>query len=966
MLAVGADFCSACGSAQPATALDESADTIAALLQTMQQWRADGLINETSFARLQAHYQARLAALAQPAQPAPTTAAPPEVPATPLAPVPDSAVPRPTSEVAQPPTPPSPSFSIAEWAARRQADVLLYVGAFLLVVSALIFVTGRGDGFPGILQVAILVTYTLGFIVAGLLFSRWERIREAGPVFLSIGALITPLNFVLLHTAVLSDQQISGTWVWFGGSVYSTVFYGVLVARRLGRLYAIPAAIALLSAWGSLFYALDIQEEVWFWPWWMAFVLAAVATIELTRRWTTAAVVPLVVIATLSLVGTHLGAGFAHSSFAQRWQLPLTYLLLLLTVLVARRVIRLPWTLIAGTVLATITAVAVLWASQLDSQWFTAPPLIAAALAIFTRPLWAERSTHLSHAAWLLAAALALSPLLLLPYHLDGNPTGAAAAFLGIAALLAAIAWRNQSDGILAPTWSDRAPTPEAERIAFAWLAWAAFLIAVAFAQRALEVDRSDAGWAFAALAALASVTMILAAPRWPNAVAAILPPLLLATAVSIRPDDRLAGHNTILFALPAAHLLVGFALLRRWTLAVVSAALAFAALAFLWDWQDWPLWRLAVLYAVLGLQLFARLTPLRRYKLLDGNDERTIAVQLLSWLPSAVALLTAAIALALRLEDITIDAATTVEYRSLVLIFLTLAPLFVFEALRFRRWEPTLLALLVIIAGLSALWPILEWPRWTLAAAYSAIGLLAFAALTPWRYYRDDTPSISVLTLSWAGLLIGPLTAFIAIGERIDPAAIDAVNLVEYRTLVVLILLTAAPVAFDAHRLGMRWAYLPASALAMVALELAIATQEPGNVQAHTIPAAIYLAAVGLTARSREQLMPNLGWHELLQLLGAALLIIPQAEQGFAPGGARWGLVLLVEGAALLAVALALGARWLGVSAVLTLSAVALRYLWLQRNAVPYWLMLAIAGLLLLGVGIAVLFQREWWKSVV
>ena len=34
---------------------------------------------------------------------------------------------------------------IGEWAARRQADVLLYLGAFLLVVSALIFTSSRDE-----------------------------------------------------------------------------------------------------------------------------------------------------------------------------------------------------------------------------------------------------------------------------------------------------------------------------------------------------------------------------------------------------------------------------------------------------------------------------------------------------------------------------------------------------------------------------------------------------------------------------------------------------------------------------------------------------------------------------------------------------------------------------------------------------------------------------------------------------
>ena len=91
---------------------------------------------------------------------------------------------------------------------------------------------------------------------------------------------------------------------------------------------------------------------------------------------------------------------------------------------------------------------------------------------------------------------------------------------------------------------------------------------------------------------------------------------------------------------------------------------------------------------------------------------------------------------------------------------------------------------------------------------------------------------------------------------------------------------------------------------------------------------------------------------------------MIPQAEQGFEPGGARWGLVLLIEGIALLGLAIALNTRWLAVTAVATLSGVALRFLWVNRDTdvVPYWVMLAVAGFFLLAVGVTVLLQREWW----
>ncbi len=190
---------------------------------------------------------------------------------------------------------------IGEWAARRQADVLLYLGAFLLVVSALIFTSSRDQALPGGWRVAILAVYTAAFMAAGLVLRRWPRVREAGPVFLAIGALMTPLNFVLLYNEVLGDRQVSGELVWFAASSYSTVFYGFLAARGLGRLYVIPAAIALLSAWGSLPIVLGLPFE-WFGAWWMGFALAATLVFSITRRWRVATVVPIAAIAILPLL----------------------------------------------------------------------------------------------------------------------------------------------------------------------------------------------------------------------------------------------------------------------------------------------------------------------------------------------------------------------------------------------------------------------------------------------------------------------------------------------------------------------------------------------------------------------------------------------------------------------------------------------------------------------------------------
>ena len=172
--------------------------------------------------------------------------------------------------------------------------------------------------------------------------------------------------------------------------------------------------------------------------------------------------------------------------------------------------------------------------------------------------------------------------------------------------------------------------------------------------------------------------------------------------------------------------------------------------------------------------------------------------------------------------------------------------------------------------------------------------------------------------------------------------------------------------IAFEARRLHRRWAYIPVSSAVMVALVMAIAVAEPTNVQAYTVPVSIYLGAVGLAVRRSEPVVPrHLMLHEAVLVAGAAMLVLPQAEQGFAPGGSIWALVLLVEGGAFVAISFLLAARWLAVSGVLTISGVAIRMLVESSDVIPYWLTLSMAGFLLLGVGVLLLLQREQWERV-
>ena len=1053
--------CPECGARWRNPRLRNDIRSLTDLLSAIQDWYRDGLIDRVTFRVLRDEYQSRLDR-ARP--PRPSTAA--------ISPAPTTA----------PPAPPSSArrLELREWAVERQADILLYLGAFLLVIAALIFVSSRSSTFGGLASVTMLTGYTAGFIAAGVFVRRWERVREAGRVFLALGALLTPLNFLLIHVELLDQRGVSAETVWLAASVYSTAFYGVLAARGYGRLYSLPAAVALFSAWAALFAVVDLPAH-WLGAWWMAAATTITAAAARMRRPGAAVVVGASVLALLSLLGAHLAATLQD----QHAQLPVTYALLSVSVVIGGWRWRQPVALLVATTTVVGAVVATLSAAGASSEWYAYPVLVAGALVVGARPLWSRWSRDVARAGWAYAGGWAAIPLLFTESFTEGASAAlswhGAVTHLAGAGLLAAVAWRNRIDGLTSVTAGQR--TSIAERVLFGWGAFAMLLVTIGYAHDALDVTRPDSGWAFAAIGVATAAALVATARRDERAIWTLLPPLLATTAVSLQSWERFPGHDAALLWLPAAELAAAFAWTRRWTLATVALALAGAAMAATWvavDWPlwtlgaaygvaavalfvvldpqrrvrpawprsmdgawvfamswamaiaapatavialdrrvdagaailaetveyralvvlmllvagliavegqrlrrwsievaaaalagaavamawqvfDWPAWTLALAYPTVGVAIFTALTRWRRY----GPGGEQAAVVALSWGGAAAGLVTAAIALAERADEGHVVAATA-EYRTLTLLVLLLAPMVASEAQRLRLWSIEVAAVALAGAAAGMAWPVFDWPAWTLALAYAAGGGAIFLAVTPWRRYGSALEPAAIIVLSWGGVAAGLLVARLALIERVDVDGATAVATVEHRTLTLLVLLLAPMVAFEARRLHRRWAYIPASSVAMVALVMAIAITEPANVQAYTIPVSIYLGAVGLAVRRSEPVVPrHLMLHEAVLVAGAALLVLPQAEQGFAPGGSIWALALLVEGGAFVGISFLLAARWLAVSGVVTISGVALRMLVESSDVVPYWLTLSVAGFLLLGVGVLLLLQHERWELV-
>lgn len=149
-------------------------------------------------------------------------------------------------------------------------------------------------------------------------------------------------------------------------------------------------------------------------------------------------------------------------------------------------------------------------------------------------------------------------------------------------------------------------------------------------------------------------------------------------------------------------------------------------------------------------------------------------------------------------------------------------------------------------------------------------------------------------------------------------------------------------------------WGLLP-SALVMLALLLAIAFRDIGNVNAYTVPLAAYFLALGWANRHTPTL------RDSLFAAGCALLVVPALLLALSESSFRWLLVALGESVMLAVAGAALRFRVWIAAGVTGVSLIVLRLLVDAANALPGWLTLLIVGVLLLGAGtLRITFRDE------
>ena len=177
-------------------------------------------------------------------------------PVTPVAIPVAASKPKPTV-APKPAAPPKPKKPPIDWrkvitdAATSGAllRALLYLGAFMIVVSAAVLVIRFWDQFNPILQLVFIASIPLTFYAGGWLVRTRLKLAQAGTVLTGIGAILVAVDFAAIYQ-LAALGKINGPVYWLIVTIFCTALYSFTARRTKGEFFDY---LTLLAAGSVLF-----------------------------------------------------------------------------------------------------------------------------------------------------------------------------------------------------------------------------------------------------------------------------------------------------------------------------------------------------------------------------------------------------------------------------------------------------------------------------------------------------------------------------------------------------------------------------------------------------------------------------------------------------------------------------------------------------------------------------------------
>lgn len=140
---------------------------------------------------------------------------------------------------------------------------LLYLGAFMIVVSAIVLVAWFWSKIPLLAQLGFITAIPLSFYVSGFVMRGRLKLPEAGGVFTGIGAILVAVDFAAVYQigGLRASVDVNVYWL-IASSVCSAIF--IFTAWRVrGEFFAYLVLIGLTSILLALTAALRLPLEWW-------------------------------------------------------------------------------------------------------------------------------------------------------------------------------------------------------------------------------------------------------------------------------------------------------------------------------------------------------------------------------------------------------------------------------------------------------------------------------------------------------------------------------------------------------------------------------------------------------------------------------------------------------------------------------------------------------------------------------
>lgn len=147
------------------------------------------------------------------------------------------------------------------WYEQHSIDLLLYLGAFLIVASALTYVSFQWGNLSGTTKALLITLLTTAFFVFGLWFYKKPKIKEAGATFIAISALLIPFCGIAWYNFYFKFTEVDFGIIWLLTSLVSICMYVFLVFFIQGKFYSYISSIALFSITASLVQVGSLPTE---------------------------------------------------------------------------------------------------------------------------------------------------------------------------------------------------------------------------------------------------------------------------------------------------------------------------------------------------------------------------------------------------------------------------------------------------------------------------------------------------------------------------------------------------------------------------------------------------------------------------------------------------------------------------------------------------------------------------------